>query len=252
MGASLVFVACAPSAQDLELRRLAKAVHMLETQQSQAEARLSELSSQMIVMQDGRQEPVATDTRMPYGTPPLQVVHLEPEPSPVPGAPHDPPRPEPEPDEEPTVQIVSDAAGDLHATPIGRQARQKEHAQAEFHRALATFQDGHAAQAFDEFAAYVRAFPNTPEADDARFWMGECKFETRAFRDAIVHFDSVRRRAAPSGKAIEALLKIGLSYERLHELDRANASFAELVRRYPQTPSAELAQARLRAMGEPR
>ena len=245
-----------------------RTVELLQSQQARNDARLSELTNQLLSLQDAAAVKPAALAPAPVAPPsleplkarrPLPMVRIEPEPQPSPPGPQPDPNPDQGEDGEPTTQIVSDAFGELHAVPYTHAHAVKRSdtdtaaaaVQGQFRRALAVYQKGDAGQAFDQFDKIVRHYPARPEADDARFWMGECKFEMQDFRAAIKHFAGLQERTPAPAKAAEAMLKIGLSYEHLRDSDRARQTFSALLARFPKSASAELAQMRLAMLRAP-
>ena len=76
-------------------------------------------------------------------------------------------------------------------------------------------------------------------ADNALYWIGETWFVQARYHEAI---DVYRRIAAEYGeqnKAPDALLKMGLAYAKLGDLDMARSTLVSLTERYPySTPAA--------------
>jgi len=89
---------------------------------------------------------------------------------------------------------------------------------------------GLAAQAFRDF---VRKYPNEKLVADAQYWLGESEFQQQRYRDAAEAFLAVSTKYEGSGKAPDALLRLGQSLAALHQKEAACATLAEVGRKYP-------------------
>jgi tol-pal system protein YbgF len=93
-------------------------------------------------------------------------------------------------------------------------------------------------QALDAFAAFLVKWPDHPYADHAMYWRGECYFARGDFARAADQFEGVLARFPAGAKAPDALLKLGMSHQKLGNLPRARECFARLARDFPQTDAA--------------
>lgn len=84
------------------------------------------------------------------------------------------------------------------------------------------------------FRRYADTYPDSAEAADARYWLGESLFAQNKFRDAAEVFLNAQKAHPDSGKAPEMMLKLGMSLARLDNRDTACVTYAEVERRYPQ------------------
>ncbi len=84
------------------------------------------------------------------------------------------------------------------------------------------------------FRQYADSYPESAEAADARYWLGESLFAQNKFRDAAEVFLNAQKAHPDSGKAPEMMLKLGMSLARLDNRDTACVTYAEVERRYPQ------------------
>jgi tol-pal system protein YbgF len=92
---------------------------------------------------------------------------------------------------------------------------------------------GAAETAFDEF---LRRFPNDPLASYAQYWLGESLYFRGQYRAAAAAYLKGYQNYGKSAKAPEALLKLGMSLQRLGQKDAACNSFSELTAKYPSAP----------------
>jgi tol-pal system protein YbgF len=96
-----------------------------------------------------------------------------------------------------------------------------------------------------EFSVFLRTFPNSHLADNSQYWLGECYYGQRRFREAIDEFERVFALYSTSSKVPASLLKIGYSHLELQQPSMARAVFQQLVRTYPQSSEAIKAHGRL-------
>jgi tol-pal system protein YbgF len=91
--------------------------------------------------------------------------------------------------------------------------------------------NGLAVQAFRDF---LRRHPDERLVPDAQYWMGEALFRQQQYREAAEAFLAVSTKYEHSGKAPDALLKLGQSLAELHQKEAACATLAQVGRKYPQ------------------
>jgi tol-pal system protein YbgF len=88
------------------------------------------------------------------------------------------------------------------------------------------------------FQNWLAAFPDDPQAPDARFWLGESHYQQGEYREAANEFLAVYKAAPDTPKGPDALLKLGVSLSALGEKNAACATLAEVGRKYPQASPA--------------
>lgn len=92
--------------------------------------------------------------------------------------------------------------------------------------------------ALDALAAFLVKWPDHPYADNAMYWRGECYLARGDHAHAAEQFEGVLTRFPAGNKAPDALLKLGMTAQRMGDPARAKELFARLVRDYPQSPAA--------------
>lgn len=85
----------------------------------------------------------------------------------------------------------------------------------------------------ENFRAFLRKYPNDRLTGEANYWLGESLFQRQRYRDAAEIFLTVSTKFEKSGKAPEALLRLGQSLAALNEKESACATFGEIMRKYP-------------------
>jgi tol-pal system protein YbgF len=103
--------------------------------------------------------------------------------------------------------------------------------------------------AMREFQEYLDNFPGTDLADNATYWIGECYYRQRRFRQAVDQFDAVLAKFPRSDKVAAATLKKGYAHLELGERPQGVVQLRQVIRQYPNSDEANLARQRLREIG---
>jgi tol-pal system protein YbgF len=114
----------------------------------------------------------------------------------------------------------------------------------EYNAALATFRSREHGQAVLDFIDFIAKHPKHALAGNAQYWIGEAYWAQRDYRQALVEFEKVSEYGP--GKAPDALVKIGLCHARLRDASRAEQAWQRVIREYPKSEAAGLAQSLLR------
>jgi tol-pal system protein YbgF len=93
-------------------------------------------------------------------------------------------------------------------------------------------------RALDALAAFLMKWPDHPYADNAMYWRGECYFARGDFLSAQEQFEGVLARFPAGNKVPDALLKLGVTSQRLGNPSKAKDCFDRLERLYPQSEAA--------------
>jgi len=104
--------------------------------------------------------------------------------------------------------------------------------------------------AVESFRLYRQQFPTSPLADNALYWIGECRYSQKKYEEAIDNFDEVILAYPEGDKVAAAYLKKGLSYMELGKKDEALAAFKLLAAKYPLQEEARIAQDKIKEMAE--
>lgn len=94
-------------------------------------------------------------------------------------------------------------------------------------------------RALEALSAFLVKYPDHPYAENALYWRGECYFARGEFLRAAEQFEAVLARFGGGKKAADALLKIGVSHERLGSPERAREYYDRLQREYPRSEAAK-------------
>jgi tol-pal system protein YbgF len=104
--------------------------------------------------------------------------------------------------------------------------------------------------AVDSFKLYRAQFPASPLADNALYWIGECRYSQRMFEEAIDAFDELILTYPQGDKVAAAYLKKGLSFIELGKKPEALAVLKILVTKYPVEEESKIAQDKIRELTE--
>lgn len=117
-----------------------------------------------------------------------------------------------------------------------------------YNTAYLDFSRGKYRVAIGGFEEFLRLFPESENADNARYWVGECYYSLGALDTAAAEFARVGNEYPDGNKVPAAAYKLGLVYQAQGRLDEAKRQLADVVRKYPGTTEAKLAQDRLATM----
>ena len=84
---------------------------------------------------------------------------------------------------------------------------------------------------------FAQKYPGDPLMADSQYWLGESFFQRQLYRDAAESFLAVTTKFDKSGKAPDALLRLGQSLAALKEKEAACAALGEVTRKYPRASS---------------
>jgi tol-pal system protein YbgF len=105
--------------------------------------------------------------------------------------------------------------------------------------------------AAQEFADYVKYYPNTDLAGNAYFYLADLEFRQGNYQQAVKDYDQVLQNFPTGNKAPAAQLKKGFALLELGQKDGGIAELRRLIQRYPRSNEAVQARDRLRKLGVP-
>lgn len=88
------------------------------------------------------------------------------------------------------------------------------------------------------FRGFIQSHPRDRMVADATYWLGETYLQRNRHREAAEQFLKVTTDYSRSGKAPDAMLKLGMSLGAIGAKEQACATFAELERKFPQAAPA--------------
>jgi tol-pal system protein YbgF len=111
-------------------------------------------------------------------------------------------------------------------------------AETQYELSLALLRRGELEAAQKEFTEFLETYPDSKLAGNAQYWLGECYYGAKEYRQAIEAFERVHQAYPNSPTVPAALLKKGLAYLALHEREQALLALKQVVEVYPQSPEA--------------
>jgi tol-pal system protein YbgF len=117
-----------------------------------------------------------------------------------------------------------------------------------YNTAYADYLKGNFDLASDGFKIYRDSFPDSPLADNALYWIGECLFSQRQFNEAVEEFNNLILEYPQGDKVAAAYLKKGLALAELRRKDEALVVFKLLISKYPLEEEARIAQEKIKEL----
>ena len=121
--------------------------------------------------------------------------------------------------------------------------------QATYDAGMAALRAGNYDKAISTFREVVTNYPTGELASNAQFWMGESYYTKGDLESAVVAYRKVLADWPAARKAPDAMVKLGFSLSDLKRTGEARSTLEEVVRKFPGTPSAQLAADRLKRLG---
>jgi len=103
--------------------------------------------------------------------------------------------------------------------------------------------------AAQEFADYIKYYPNTDLAGNSYFYLADLEFRQGNYQQAVKDYDQVLQNFPTGNKAPAAQLKKGFALLELGQKDSGIAELRRLIQRYPRSNEALQAKDRLRKLG---
>lgn len=95
------------------------------------------------------------------------------------------------------------------------------------------------------FTDFLTTHANSPLADNAQYWLAETHYVQRDFAGALPQFQRVLDGYPRSAKIPDALLKIGYCNAELNQVGAARTALERVMREFPDSTAARLAEQRL-------
>jgi tol-pal system protein YbgF len=118
-----------------------------------------------------------------------------------------------------------------------------------YQSAFRDYQRGHYDLAINGFKDFLAKNATSDLAVNAQYWIGECLYSQKKYREAIEQFDTVVTRYPRSDKVAGALLKKGYAYLALGERAQGIVQLQYVVHEHPSSPETALARQRLKQLG---
>jgi tol-pal system protein YbgF len=139
----------------------------------------------------------------------------------------------------PNAAATAESAGNdkTHATATQLYATAKQ-----------TYDKGQMEKARRQFEQFLKANPNSNNADNAQFWIGESYYREKWYEKAILEYQTVIEKYPKGNKVAAAMLKQGMAFFRLGDKSNAGLVWKELEKRFPGSHEAKIAAEQLKKL----
>lgn len=117
-----------------------------------------------------------------------------------------------------------------------------------YEAALALQEAGKNSESRKAMNAFLETYPSSAYVPNALYWIGESYYSQLQWEQAILSFKDVASRFPKHAKAADALLKLGMCYEKLKDKENARFHYEALIEDFPGSRAAGLAKTRLSAL----
>lgn len=135
--------------------------------------------------------------------------------------------------------------GPVAALPPARNSAEGVAEQRAYDAALDQFKRGDYAGAINAFNAFMKAYPRSPLASSAQYWLGNAQYARRDYRGSIATQRQLLKDYPDSGKAADALLNIASAQADMGDNAAARRTLEQLMSQYPKSEAATRAKQRL-------
>src|SRR5262245_55973045 len=92
------------------------------------------------------------------------------------------------------------------------------------------------------FRLFIELHGQTSLAANAQYWVGECQYRMGRYREALKAFSQVVSYYPLSPKLAASTLKLGQTYTKLRDYEKARMMYERVVDQYPDTAEADIAK----------
>ena len=111
--------------------------------------------------------------------------------------------------------------------------------------ALRLVEQGRNAEGRAAMDKFMKEYPSSKLIPNAIYWKGETYYGEQNYQEAVLTFRDVTARFPKSAKAADALLKIGMSYQKMGDTQNAKFYLEQLTKEFPKTRAAALGKQQL-------
>jgi len=111
-----------------------------------------------------------------------------------------------------------------------------------YRTAKLAFDQGDSDAARKKFEELIQRFPNSENADNAQFWIGEIYYREKWYEKAILEYQKVIEKYPKGNKVPASLLKQGLAFSNLGDKSNSRLILEELIKKYPKSNEAKIAR----------
>jgi len=140
------------------------------------------------------------------------------------------------------------AAGEIENKAVSSEEPVKNAEQDLYAFAKKLFDEGDMANARIQFENFINKYPDSSNADNARFWIADSYYVEKWFEKAILEYQKVLEDYPDSNKLAAARLKQGYAFAELGEKANARLILKELLKKHPDSNEAKYAQEKLKSL----
>ncbi len=107
---------------------------------------------------------------------------------------------------------------------------------------------GQTDQARSKFEEFIKLYPGSVNADNARYWIADSYYRDKWYEKAILEYQKVIEKYPKGNKVAAALLKQGFAFSNLGEKANARLLLKELIKKYPSSREAKIAKDKLKVL----
>ncbi len=139
------------------------------------------------------------------------------------------------------LSLISQTIGNL-PTAWAAPAQVQDTSRHLYDRVMEEFKHRDYEAALAGFRLFLELHGQTSLAANAQYWVGECQYRMGRYKDALKAFYNVVSTYPLSPKLAASTLKIGQTYGKLKDQEKARMMFERVVDQYPDSPEAEVAR----------
>ncbi len=117
-----------------------------------------------------------------------------------------------------------------------------------YESAKQAYDQGDFESAREGFNNLIKQYPTSKNADNAQFWIGEIYYHEKWYEKAILEYQKVIENYPKGNKVQASLLKQGFAFLNLGDTSNARLILSELIKKYPTSNEAKIAQRKLKGL----
>jgi tol-pal system protein YbgF len=117
-----------------------------------------------------------------------------------------------------------------------------------YQSAKQAYDQGDFEAAREGFNKLITQYPTSKNADNAQFWIGEIYYHEKWYEKAILEYQKVIEIYPKGNKVQASLLKQGFAFLNLGDKSNARLILSELIKKYPKSNEAKIAQRKLKGL----
>jgi len=142
-----------------------------------------------------------------------------------------------------------ESAGSRSGVKAAPQKEEKTLSDQEYYvAAKQAFDQGNFEAARSGFEAIIKDFPNSEQADNAQFWIGEIYYREKWYEKAILEYQKVIETYPKGNKVPASLLKQGFAFISLGDKANARLILKELSKNFPESNEGKIALQKLKEL----